>query len=177
MPYEYKVKDGRILKTNAKQRYTLGVVYEPMKLDTQGDFAEASEIEKACWNFMRKLQGKTTVTKIALQILDTIVKSLKNDNQIALDITDIWEDLEKSNGPLGYMHEEWEEDIGDIVENYIAPVDFEIDGQQIKKGTWLMGIVWSPEYFSKVENGEITGLSMGGRGKRIPVKEVKTDAQ
>jgi hypothetical protein len=30
-----------------------------------------------------------------------------------------------------------------------------------------MGVVWAPNYFSKVESGQITGFSMGGSGKRI----------
>jgi hypothetical protein len=34
----------RILKSDAKQRYTLGVVYAPNEVDTQGDYAEAPEI-------------------------------------------------------------------------------------------------------------------------------------
>ena len=48
------------LKTDAPMRYTLGVVYAPDEVDSQGDFAEAEEIEKACHGFMLHIQGRLT---------------------------------------------------------------------------------------------------------------------
>ena len=39
-------KHARILKTDAAQRYTLGVVYEPDVEDTDGDWASAEVIER-----------------------------------------------------------------------------------------------------------------------------------
>jgi len=160
-------KDGRILKSDTKRRYTLGVVYEPDVVDSQDDWTDAEEIEKACWNFMRSLQGKTRVTKSVLEVLELIVKGLRDRDIAAIDISDVWEDVQKAAKGLGYMHEQWDESIGDIVECYIAPVDFKVGDEIIKKGTWLLGVVWTPEYFAKVEAGEITGFSMGGRGRRI----------
>lgn len=38
---------GAILKADRKSHYVTGIVYEPMKEDTQGDFMTAEEIEKA----------------------------------------------------------------------------------------------------------------------------------
>ena len=52
-----------------------------------------------------------------------------------------------------------------VVESYIAKCDEEIEGQQIKKGTWLMTVkVTDPEVFDSIRKGEITGFSMGGVG-------------
>lgn len=116
----------RFLKADEEKRYTLGIVYEPDTVDSQGDYATAEDIEKAAWDFMRK--------------------TLR----------------------LGYMHKEWSNDIGDIVESYLAPVDMRIGDSIVKKGTWLLGVVWSSEYWEKVQKGEITGFSMGGRARRIP---------
>lgn len=43
--------------------------------------------------------------------------------------------------------------------------DMEIEGQQIKKGTWLMTMeVADDDVWGKIEKGEITGFSMGGTG-------------
>ena len=165
-------REGRILKSDAKKRYTLGIVYEPDKIDSQGDWSDEEEIEKACWNFMRLIQGKNKVTKSVLELLDLIAKGLEKKSAVAIDISDIWEDLQKAVQGLGVMHKEWSDNIGDIVECYVAPVDMLINGEWIKKGTWLMGVIWSEEYFEKVEAGEITGFSMGGRGKRISDEEV-----
>ena len=164
------VKKNWVLKSDKKQRYTLGIVYEPNEVDAQNDFSTAEEIEKACWNFTKAIQGKTKVTKMALEILESIVKALNEGSKITLDVTDIWDDVEKADTGLGYMHELWDDNIGDIVENYVSPADFEIGKEKVKKGTWLMGVVWSLDYFEKVENGEVTGLSMGGRSKKIPDK-------
>ncbi len=176
MPEETKVtltKQATIIQKNDEQRYTLGIVYEPDKIDSQGDFAKAEDIQQAAWEFTKLLQGQTTVTKMALQVLDTIVKSIKKGETLKLDVTEVFDVIEKDGGGtgLGLMHSLWSEGLGDIVENYIAPVDMVIGEQPVAKGTWLMGIVWSQENFQKVKNNEITGLSMGGSGVRIPVTE------
>jgi len=43
-------------KSATERRYTLGVVYEPDVVDTQGEFAKAEDIETAAWAFMERLQ-------------------------------------------------------------------------------------------------------------------------
>lgn len=42
----------RIMKVSEEQRIVAGIVYEPDVVDSQGDFADAEEIEKACHHFM-----------------------------------------------------------------------------------------------------------------------------
>ncbi len=72
----------------------------------------------------------------------------KNSNQV---------DLQHSFEPL--------EDAA-VVESYVAKCDMEINGQSIKKGTWLMTVeVNDPDVFEAIKKGEITGFSMGGVGK------------
>ncbi len=52
-----------------------------------------------------------------------------------------------------------------VVENWIAKADFEIDGEAIQKGTWLMTVEVTDESVWKgIEKGDITGFSMGGLG-------------
>jgi len=164
-------KQGRFIAKSEKQRYTLGVVYEPDVVDTQGDFAEAEEIEKACWNFMRKLQGKDTLTKTALMVLDEIVKAAESGEGVRLDITDVWEHITKRGLNDMHVNTPMDENLGTIVECYVAPCDFQIGGETVRKGTWLLGVQWSPEYFAKIEAGERTGFSMEGRAVRIEVRE------
>lgn len=52
----------------------------------------------------------------------------------------------------------------DIVESYIAPVDIRMpDNDLIKEGSWVVAMrVQSEELWKGIENGEITGFSMGG---------------
>ncbi len=52
-----------------------------------------------------------------------------------------------------------------VVENWVAKADFSLDGQDVKKGTWLVTVeVTDDALWEKVEKGEITGFSMGGIG-------------
>lgn len=52
-----------------------------------------------------------------------------------------------------------------VVETWIAKSEFEIDGEAIKKGTWLMTMEVADEsVWEGIEKGEITGFSMGGLG-------------
>jgi len=156
--------DIKFIQKNDKKRYTLGIVYEPDVVDSQGDYTTADEIELVCWKFNRKLQGNSQLTKSALSILDAIIKA---DDKVTLDITDIYEDISKGAG-LNDMHvnTEFDNNLGDVVESYIAPADFVVDRQVVKAGTWLMGVIWNEDYFTKVENGDRNGFSMEGKGKR-----------
>ena len=53
----------------------------------------------------------------------------------------------------------------EVVESFIAKSDMEIEGQQIKKGTWIMTMEVSDDtVWDSIEKGEITGFSMGGKG-------------
>lgn len=50
-----------------------------------------------------------------------------------------------------------------LVECYLSPVAFDMAGQHIPVGTWLVGMkFYDKAYWSKIVNEEITGLSMGG---------------
>ncbi|MCD7757513.1 MAG: XkdF-like putative serine protease domain-containing protein [Clostridiales bacterium] len=53
-----------------------------------------------------------------------------------------------------------------IVESWIAPQDLTINDQPVSKGTWLVKVeVDSPDVWSKIETGDITGFSIGGLAK------------
>jgi len=67
----------------------------------------------------------------------------------------------------GLMHQTLINDSVRIVESYVAPVDCEIGGQAVKKGTWLMGVlVESDELWGAVKAGVFTGFSIGGSAIR-----------
>ena len=56
------------------------------------------------------------------------------------------------------------------VETYIAPVDFKIGEQEVKKGSWVMAVkVNDAEVWQDVMEGRIDGVSIGGSGIRTPV--------
>lgn len=56
-------------------------------------------------------------------------------------------------------------DGADVVESYVAKCDMEIEGQPIKKGTWLMTMeISDDDVWDSIQKGDITGFSMGGVG-------------
>jgi len=58
-----------------------------------------------------------------------------------------------------------------IVESYTLPTDLVHKGRTIPAGTWMMGTrIYNPKLRDLVRKGQLRGYSIGGRGKRIPVK-------
>lgn len=50
----------------------------------------------------------------------------------------------------------------DFAESFIAPVDMNIEGNEIKKGTWLATVqVYDDGLWELIKSGEINGLSVG----------------
>lgn len=59
----------------------------------------------------------------------------------------------------------------DIVESYIAPVNYECGGQIVKKGSWVMAAkIHDPDLWHGVKKGEINGFSIAGTGTRTPLR-------
>ncbi|CAI6223876.1 hypothetical protein NRS6116_01220 [Bacillus subtilis] len=52
--------------------------------------------------------------------------------------------------------------VGEVVESYVAPADFEMNGETIKKGSWVLVTKASEEIWEEIKKGEITGYSMAG---------------
>ena len=67
----------------------------------------------------------------------------------------------KNSRDFKIMHSEWV--WLNIIENYIAPVDFMLGEADIKKGSWIAGIhIPDRTLWTLVENGTLTGFSIGG---------------
>lgn len=78
-----------------------------------------------------------------------------------------WKFMERYQ-QFGLQHEELRQDILPL-ESYLAPCDFELNGQVIKKGTWLLRVrVLDENIWKKVKSGELTGFSIGGSAVRRP---------
>ena len=119
-------RDFRIIKGDDEKQIVYGVVYEPDEVDTQGEFANADEIEKAAHQFLSDSRNV---------------------------------DLQHNFVPGA----------GTVVESYVAPVDFEIEGQNIKKGAWVMATIADDEVWESIKKGEITGYSMAGTATKTTV--------
>ena len=52
-----------------------------------------------------------------------------------------------------------------IVESYLAPVDFEMEGVLIKRGSWMLGVIVESDFiWNQIKEGKITGFSFEGLG-------------
>lgn len=52
-----------------------------------------------------------------------------------------------------------------VVESYVAKCDMEIEGEAVRKGTWLMTMeINDTDVWDSIQKGDITGFSMGGMG-------------
>jgi DNA adenine methylase len=68
---------------------------------------------------------------------------------------------------LGVMHRELANDRVKILESYLAPAEFELDGTRVKKGTWLLAArVLDDELWRQIKAGEISAWSIGGSAVR-----------
>ena len=63
--------------------------------------------------------------------------------------------------------------VGEVVESYVAPADFEINGETIKKGSWVLVTKASDEVWEQIKKGDITGYSMAGTAETIEKQKEK----
>jgi len=75
-----------------------------------------------------------------------------------------------ARGPkIGYQHSETPGGLT-LLESYIAPVDFALGTRKIVKGTWLMAVrVDNDKIWKEVKDGTITGFSIEGYARKVPV--------
>lgn len=71
----------------------------------------------------------------------------------------------KNGALVNEMHRSLEP-YGRVVENFVAQSDFEVDGELVKAGSWVIGIEPSEQGRAKIEAGEFTGVSIQGTGLR-----------
>lgn len=137
-----------ILSKNEEKRLIMGPVLVPDTVDLQDDIVSASEIEKACHGYM---------IKMAYRDEPDFLKELGFRNPDAA-------------GGRGFQHMDFSRKMA-VVETFISPVDMEINGRNIIKGTWVMTMkVFDDEVWNLVKTGKITGFSIGGHSKSRPAK-------
>lgn len=72
---------------------------------------------------------------------------------------------------LGVQHEDYERDI-ELIENYVAMADMIVDGEVVKKGSWVMTVkVNDDEVWEAVKSGELTAFSIKGSVRVIQQTE------
>lgn len=60
--------------------------------------------------------------------------------------------------------------MGILLESYIAPADFEMNGVKVTKGSWVLVTEASQSVWDKIKKGELVGYSIGYEGEREPIE-------
>ena len=55
----------------------------------------------------------------------------------------------------------------EVVESYVAPCDLRLNGEDVKKGAWVVVMKLGTKSRDLVKNGKMTGFSMGGSCRRV----------
>ncbi|MEH7186482.1 XkdF-like putative serine protease domain-containing protein [Bacillus toyonensis] len=67
--------------------------------------------------------------------------------------------------------------VGEVVESYIAPADMELNGEPVKKGTWILTTKADEETWEAVKKGKFQGYSLAGIAETEVIEEevIKTE--
>ena len=57
-----------------------------------------------------------------------------------------------------------------VVESYLSPTDFEVDGHRVNKNDWVMSVkIENDKLWSEVKKGNLNAFSIGGRARKISI--------
>lgn len=102
-------------------------------------------------------------------VLEPNTVDSQNDTISEAEIRQACHKFMEDYGQLGLQHGEIVNGKLKLLESFIAPVDFEVDGEKVTKGSWLMAErVVDDGLWEAVKKGALTGFSIGGSAIRRP---------
>lgn len=88
---------------------------------------------------------------------------LQGDYVSAEEVRKAMESFNKSSQRANLFHRVMSDSF-EVVESYIAPVDFTLGEKDVQKGTWLMTLqVNNDEVWDLIKSGDINGISIGAK--------------
>ena len=82
-----------------------------------------------------------------------------------------WGYIEKG-AKVGLQHQERTLGHGRVVESYIYQgPDWAINGQVVKSGDWMLGVVWDAQVWPLIKTGRLKGWSIQGAGTRRRIRK------
>ena len=103
-------------------------------------------------------------------VYEPLVKDAHDDYMTAEEIEKAAHIFLKDYRQIDKQHD-FSSQVGDVIESYIAPADFELGGETVTKGTWVMAVKVADEVWSGIQKGEFTGFSLAGMGEVIEKAE------
>jgi len=137
--------------------------------ERQSKRAPAEKVRKTLYvQILRKNEARQLVTGVVLPCARVDLQADYVEREQLLDTAIRF--MEKSQ-EMNLMHEDPAPKVK-IVESYLAPVDFELGGFDIKEGYWVMTVhIIDPDLWKRVLDGEFNGFSIEGIAERVPVAE------
>ena len=166
--FRLKSRDDLIFITNAK--------ISDERLIEWVQFERSTELVKFALNENRKIrffksedeEEERTVFGIVLEPEEV---DAQGDIISAQEIKQACYKFMEDFGNLGRQHQEIVNGKLKLLENYIAPINFKVENQHVKKGSWLMKErVIDEGLWKAAKAGNYTGFSIGGSGVRKPVE-------
>jgi hypothetical protein len=128
---------------------------------------------------IEKAANARVITKVCKTVEERYVLGIVLEPETADSQGDIYShdevrkaahDYMENAGALGKQHSEIVTGKIRILETFVAPADFEVDGESITKGTWIMGVrIADDDLWEAVKKGSFTGFSIGGQAYRKPL--------
>lgn len=130
------------------------------------------ELQKSIFvEISKSNEEQQTVTGIVLQPETTDAQGDIYDADVIRDAAyDFLANFNKST-KLGLQHSTFPKGKMELVESYVAPIEFALGTHIVKAGSWVMTVkVLDSKLWAKVKDGSIGGFSIGGKAK---VKNLK----
>jgi hypothetical protein len=148
-----------LVKRDNTRRFTLAPFLVPDKADAQGDVVSADEIFDA---ITRVKFSKSLLDKEHLHVDEAIgtpveIYALPADT-IFVKADQPSEELQKKLNELAALQKS------------IAK-DFAAEASLLPAGSGMLGVIWNEATWKDIQEGTLTGLSIEGKGKRIPQEE------
>jgi hypothetical protein len=100
-------------------------------------------------------------------VLEPETVDAQNDIYSAAEIRAAAHGFMENFSRIGLMHRIFIDGDVKILESYLAPVDFNLNGIKVKIGTWLLAVrVVNDELWQNIKRGTLTGYSIGGSAQR-----------
>ena len=147
-----------------------------LNITVTGDSATATVAESSDEHFAivgKILKSDAPADAESHFVLGVVLEPLTPDNPDAQ--ADWYTPADIENAAHGYMKSQALNlmhrapiDGVDVVESYLAPVDFEMGGEKVLKGSWVMGVeITNPELWEAIRAGAINAFSIEGSGMRV----------
>ena len=161
-------KNGKIAKafeiTNAKISFVSLVDKAANK--RQFIITKTADGEAMFQTFGRVLKADSEAHYITGVVYEPMVEDTQGNYMTADEIVKAAYGYAKNGMGADLQHNFEKMEGATVVESYVAKCDEVIEGQEIKKGTWVMTMeITDDTIWEAVQKGEITGFSMGGVGQ------------